>query len=122
MSCLIDIVTGADRGLLPPSLEPRVQIRPFCPRQVGREPEMISRKSSADVHLSGRSLRKMVRQASDGIRQSPLGERETEPTFGQSGRQERLNCWAKKRLMNVFSHLRMVASSYTPSKALRARK
>ena len=26
---------------------------------------------------------------------SPRGERETDPTFGPSGRQERLNCWAK---------------------------
>ncbi len=26
------LLTGADRGFLPPSLEPRVQIRPFCPR------------------------------------------------------------------------------------------
>ena len=35
--------------------------------------------------------------ASEGMRQSPLGERLTEPTLGPSGRQERLNCWAKKR-------------------------
>ena len=35
--------------------------------------------------------------ASDGIRQSPRGDRLTEPTFGPSGRQDRLNCWAKKR-------------------------
>ena len=35
--------------------------------------------------------------ASEGIRQSPRGERVTEPTLGPSGRQERLNCWAKKR-------------------------
>ena len=33
--------------------------------------------------------------ASDGILRSPLGESATEPTFGPSGRQERLNCWAK---------------------------
>ena len=26
------IVTGADHGFSPPSLDPRVQIRPFCPR------------------------------------------------------------------------------------------
>ena len=31
--------------------------------------------------------------ASDGIRQSPRGESVTVPTFGPSGRQERLNCW-----------------------------
>ena len=30
--------------------------------------------------------------ASLGILQSPLGERQTEPTFGPSGRQFRLNC------------------------------
>ena len=33
-------------------------------------------------------------------------------TFGPSGRQLRLNCWAKKRRQKVRSHLRMVASSY----------
>jgi len=36
--------------------------------------------------------------ASDGIRQSPRGESATLPTFTPSGRQERLNCWAKKRV------------------------
>ena len=36
-------------------------------------------------------------QASLGIRQSPRGESVTEPTFGPSGRQLRLNCCAKKR-------------------------
>ena len=30
-----------------------------------------------------------------GILRSPLGESATLPTFGPSGRQERLNCWAK---------------------------
>ena len=35
--------------------------------------------------------------ASDGIRQSPRGDRVTEPTLGPSGRQERLNCWVKNR-------------------------
>ena len=33
--------------------------------------------------------------ASLGIRQSPLGERLMDPTFGPSGMHERLNCWAK---------------------------
>ena len=33
--------------------------------------------------------------ASDGIRRSPRGETATDPTFGPSGRQERLNCWLK---------------------------
>ncbi len=36
--------------------------------------------------------------ASLGIRQSPRGDRDTEPIFGPSGIQERLNCCAKKRL------------------------
>ena len=31
------------------------------------------------------------------MRQSPRGESVTEPTFGPSGRQLRLNCWMKKR-------------------------
>ena len=35
--------------------------------------------------------------ASEGIRQSPRGDRDTLPTLGPSGRQERLNCWAKNR-------------------------
>lgn len=34
-------------------------------------------------------------EASLGIRQSPRGESATVPTFGPSGRQERLNCWEK---------------------------
>jgi len=38
------------------------------------------------------------KEASLGIRQSPLGESETEPIFTPSGRQERLNCCVKKRL------------------------
>ena len=54
------------------------------------------------------------------MRQSPRGERVTEPTFGPSGRQLRLNCWAKKRRRKVVSHLRMVASSNSPSKACSA--
>ena len=38
-----------------------------------------------------------VLQASLGIRQSPRGDSVTEPTLGPSGRQLRLNCWAKNR-------------------------
>lgn len=41
--------------------------------------------------------------ASLGIRQSPRGLRLTLPTFGPSGRHERLNCWAKKRRRKTFS-------------------
>ena len=36
-------------------------------------------------------------QASLGMRQSPRGESVTDPTLGPSGKQERLNCCAKKR-------------------------
>ena len=36
-------------------------------------------------------------QASLGIRQSPRGDSVTDPTFGPSGKQLLLNCWAKKR-------------------------
>ena len=43
------------------------------------------------------SASQRVAQASLGIRQSPRGERVTLPTLGPSGRQLRLNCWAKKR-------------------------
>ena len=44
-----------------------------------------------------RSFCHSVTQASLGILQSPLGERVTLPTLGPSGRQLRLNCWAKNR-------------------------
>ena len=66
------------------------------------------------------SGRKAEFTASEGILQSPLGERETEPTLGPSGIHERLNCCAKKRRMNTFSHLSTVSASYVPSKVSRA--
>ena len=56
------------------------------------------------------------------MRQSPRGDSVTEPTFGPSGRHERLNCWAKKRRMNVPSHFRIVSSSNRPSNAFWARR
>ena len=46
------------------------------------------------------------------MRQSPRGERLIEPTFGPSGKQERLNWLAKKRRMNTASHLRSSAGVY----------
>ena len=55
--------------------------------------------------------------ASDGIRQSPRGDKVTVPTFGPSGRQERLNCCVKNRRTNVVSHFFIVSLSYTPAKA-----
>ena len=60
-------------------------------------------------------------QASLGIRRSPLGDTATVPTFGPSGRQERLNCCAKNRRIKVLSHFRMISSSYSPAKACFAR-
>ena len=43
------------------------------------------------------SSSQILAEASVGIRQSPLGLNETEPTLTPSGRQLRLNCWLKKR-------------------------
>ena len=37
------------------------------------------------------------------MRQSPRGERLTEPTLGPSGRTERLNCWSKNLSTKVRS-------------------
>lgn len=48
-------------------------------------------------------------QASLGIRRSPLGDTATDPTFGPSGRQERLNCCAKNLQVNVLNHLYITA-------------
>ena len=44
-----------------------------------------------------KSASQTAAEASDGIRQSPRGESVTDPTLGPSGKQLRLNCWAKKR-------------------------
>ena len=49
--------------------------------------------------------------ASEGIIKPPLGERPTVPTAGPSGRQERLNCWVRKRFKNVPRHFSIKASS-----------
>ena len=52
--------------------------------------------------------------ASDGIRQSPRGESVTVPTFGPSGRQERLNCCVKKRRIKVVSHFFDACNAINP--------
>ena len=39
------------------------------------------------------------------------------PTFGPSGRQERLNCWEKNRLMKTRSHFSISSAVRSPSKA-----
>jgi len=43
------------------------------------------------VHASSTSLSQIDASASLGIRQSPLGDKLTEPTFGPSGTHDRLN-------------------------------
>ena len=63
------------------------------------------------------SLSHSADTASDGIRQSPRGESVTVPTFGPSGRQERLNCWAKNRRKNVSIQRSSVSRVYTPANA-----
>ncbi len=45
-----------------------------------------------------KSSNQIVAHASLGILRSPRGETATVPTFGPSGRHERLNCCEKKRL------------------------
>lgn len=47
------------------------------------------------VKLNQTGRDKILAHASDGIRRSPLGDNATLPTFGPSGRQERLNCCVK---------------------------
>ena len=46
-------------------------------------------------YIRSSSSRQMRTQASLGMRRSPLGDNATDPTFGPSGTQDRLNCWAK---------------------------
>lgn len=58
-----------------------------------------ARAESVDAYgLSASASRShSAADASLGMRQSPRGDSVTEPTFGPSGRQLRLNCWEKKR-------------------------
>ncbi len=55
--------------------------------------QMFSKKppKTEDYNVSNTSIQ-TASQASLGILRSPLGEMDTVPTFGPSGRQERLNC------------------------------
>ena len=46
-------------------------------------------------YSSSNSLIHTFTHASLGMRSPPLGDTSTLPTFGPSGRQERLNCWLK---------------------------
>ena len=64
----------------------------------------------------------MAGEASLGIRQSPRGDRLTDPTFGPSGNADRLNCCEKKRRKNTVSHFLTVFASYFPANARQAMK
>src|SRR5207245_5769669 len=77
------------------------------------------RASTRVYHSSSASQADL--DASDGMRQSPRGDRLTEPTLGPSGDIERLYCWSKKRVTNTRSHPRSAASPCRPAKAWRAR-
>ena len=56
-----------------------------------------SHPPASPAHIFSIVSSHILLQASLGMRRSPLGEMATEPTLGPSGRQERLNCWLKKR-------------------------
>lgn len=61
--------------------------------------QMFSKKpqKTEDYNISIPSSQ-AVADASLGIRRSPLGDTDTVPTFGPSGRQDLLNCCAKNLL------------------------
>ena len=62
------------------------------PRIILKINTKMSQKKDQRDYKSSISLSQIVELASLGIRQSPLGLMEILPTFGPSGRQERLNC------------------------------
>ena len=61
---------------------------PYC----GWRNSLESYRSPLGGRMGGSYFSQMALEASLGMRQSPRGERLTLPTFGPSGRQERLNC------------------------------
>ena len=64
------------------------------PHRTARDRGARSQRSGSSASTSSSHRRA---EASLGMRQSPRGDSVTEPTFGPSGRQLRLNCWAKNR-------------------------
>ena len=80
-----------------------------CPE--GQPEGEAERPSNGGYCRSSSSRSHRAAEASLGIRQSPRGERVTEPTLGPSGRQLRLNCCWKNRRKKVRSHFRMAARS-----------
>ena len=86
-SCAAGIRAGACR-----TLKRVIIIGPHIPH----DPSSREFFLSAPGLYSPSSCSSQIRaQPSLGIRRSPRGDTATEPTFGPSGRQERLNCWAK---------------------------
>ena len=88
-----------------PELNPKLN-----PKSPSYLKPMIHRSASFPHYIPtgfafSRALSHTSAHASLGILQSPLGDSATVPTFGPSGRQERLNCWMKNRLQNVYNHL-----------------
>ena len=71
-----------------------------------------------DYHFNKSSIQRDA-VASLGMRQSPLGDRETEPTLGPSGIQLLLNCCEKNRLKKFPAALR-TSSEVSSGYALRA--
>lgn len=82
----------------------------------GRSPIFPTVKAAMVKAQTFRSSSHSFTQASEGIRQSPRGERVTLPTFGPSGRHERLNCCEKKRFRKTVSHFFTVSRSNRPAK------
>ena len=74
----------------------RAEIRPTKRRARLTAPRGSRRWKPVYRSLSS-SACQTVAQASEGMRRSPRGLTAAEPTLGPSGRQLRLNCWAKKR-------------------------
>ena len=66
------------------------------------------------------SFSQTLAEASLGIRQSPRGESVTVPTFGPSGRHDRLNCCAKNRRQKVFNHFKITSFGYASAKEMQA--
>src|SRR5579871_5116922 len=71
-------------------------------------------RNSSDLPACTHSSHKAA-CASLGIRQSPRGETLIEPTFGPSGRQERLNWLPKNRLMKTSSQCHNSSGVYERS-------
>ena len=78
-----------DRSLAPPLPTKFIILRGPHPGDWRGKHLPYSRPSSSSIQR--------LFTASLGMRQSPRGLRATEPTLGPSARQERLNCWEKKR-------------------------